>query len=231
MLRDRFARFVLKRVDAVVSGHPDWQVNLPIQPRNFVHIPSIVEDDFFSISRQPDSGLVLFAGGPRAIKGWPVLAAAWPMVKAAIPHARLVATGWPDLQRRIKAPPLGGSVDFKETLPARELAHLMAEASVLTIPSLYEVAPLILTEAWALELPVVASAVGGIPGLASGAALLVPPERPSKLADGLISALRGDAGIGELVAEGRRRSEKHARAVVAADHVALYNELLRENHG
>jgi glycosyltransferase involved in cell wall biosynthesis len=115
-------------------------------------------------------------------------------------------------------------------LPADQLAAPMAEASVLAIPSLFEVAPVILAEAWAMRLPVVASAVGGIPGLASGAAVLVPPGSASKLAERLIGVLRGYAGLDALVAEGRRRTEGHSSRAVRAKHLSLYSELLRE-HG
>ena len=230
-LRDRFARYVVEHVDVVVGSHPDWRVNLPIQPRRFSHIPNIVDDAFFTIHRRANSSVVLFVGGQRAIKGWPVLAAAWPAVKAAISHARLIAAGWLEGPRPLDVDPtVRDSISYEGTFPANQLVALMAEPSVLAIPSLFEVAPVILAEAWAMRLPVVAGAVGGIPGLASGAAALVPPGSASKLAERLIGVLRGYAGLDALAAEGCRRAESHSSRAVGAKHLSLYSELLRE-HG
>lgn len=228
-VRDRFARYTATHVDAVVGVHPDWRVNLPVEPRWFVHIPGIVEDRFFDGRRQSDSHVVFFAGGPRTIKGWPVLAEAWPAVLAAVPEARLVAAGWPpeEANAGVEAE-LAASIEIRRALSTDELAAEMAHAQVLAIPSLYEVAPLILTEAWAMQLPVVASAVGGIPGLAEGAALLVPPHSAHELAQALIRALRSEPGLDTLVEEGHRRSLAHRREAVAAKHIRLYERLVAE---
>jgi glycosyltransferase involved in cell wall biosynthesis len=128
-------------------------------------------------------------------------------------------------------PTVGDSISYEGTLPANQLAALMAEASILAIPTfLFEVAPVILAEAWAMRLPVVASAAGGIPGLASGAAVFVPPRSASKLAERLIGVLRGYARLDALVAEGRRRAESHSSRAVGGNHLSLYSKVLRE-HG
>ena len=54
-------------------------------------------------------------------------------------------------------------------------------ASVLVIPSQFEVAPVAVAEAWALRVPVVATRVGGMSTFANGAAALEPaePDRPA----------------------------------------------------
>jgi glycosyltransferase involved in cell wall biosynthesis len=91
-------------------------------------------------------------------------------------------------------------------------AHAMAEVyqdlDVVVIPSLSEGSPNVLLEAMAAARPVVATRVGGIPGLASDGvhALLVPPNDRDRLADAM-AALVED---GEL----RRRL-----AVCAREHV------------
>src|SRR5438874_2056554 len=80
-VRDRLSRRAVERADVVVGVNPAWNVNLPCRPSHFVYIPSIVDKRFYELERQPERGLVLFAGGTRAIKGWPLLAAAWPAVQ------------------------------------------------------------------------------------------------------------------------------------------------------
>jgi glycosyltransferase involved in cell wall biosynthesis len=102
----------------------------------------------------------------------------------------------------------------------------MAKASVLVIPSQFEVSPTVLAEAWALGLPVVATAVGGLRALAEGAAVVVPRREPEALAAGIVRALAGGEEVERLVGEGRHRAEAHRAEAVAKAHLALYTELV-----
>jgi glycosyltransferase involved in cell wall biosynthesis len=226
-LRNRLAERAVEHADVVIGVNPDWEVNVPRRPARFAYIPNMIDDAFFEQRFEPEPGVVLFAGGvSRAIKGWPLLAEAWGRVVAAVPEARLQVVGWPPEH------PLSGiddqyvgTINSSGWLPSADLAARMAHASVLVIPSQFEVSPIVLAEAWAIGLPVVAVPVGGIPALATGAALLVE-RRPEPLAEGIVEALKGGEHVGELVAEGRRRAEAHRPDNVAAAHVDLYNDLL-----
>jgi glycosyltransferase involved in cell wall biosynthesis len=162
----------------------------------------------------------LFAGGDNVIKGWDVLAAAWPAVRKAVPGARLNILGW----RGEAKPDLGPDVVAEGWTSSVGLAERMARASVLVIASKFEVSPTVLAEAWAVGLPVVATAVGGIPALATDAAILVE-RTPAALADGLVAALTDGERVARLVAEASRRAELHRAAGVADAHTALYEEL------
>jgi glycosyltransferase involved in cell wall biosynthesis len=217
---------VIKRADVIIGVNPDWTVNLPRRPRRFMHIPNIVDERFYEAQREPEPGLVLFAGGAAAIKGWALLAAAWPFVRKAVPEARLDVAGWisneaPDVVSAHQA-----SVSVEGWLSSDQLAARMARASALVIPSEFEVSPLVLGEAWAAGLPVVATRVGGLGTLADGAALVVSRREPEELADGIVRALAGGEEIDRLVAEGRRRAEAHRAEAVARAHLALYAELV-----
>jgi glycosyltransferase involved in cell wall biosynthesis len=86
--------------------------------------------------------------------------------------------------------------------------EVLAACDIFTLSSLAEGYPVALMEALALGLPVVATAVGGIPdAVRSGIeGLLVPPSRPDLLGDALLT-LAGDAGRrAEMGAAARRRS-------------------------
>jgi len=168
---------------------------------------------------------VLFAGGGKPIKGWSLLAAAWPRVLRSIPDASLNAVGWPTGELPPEIPPeLRRSVVVESALSSSELADRMAHAAVLVIPSEFEVSPIVLAEAWATGLPVVAARVGGVPALATGAAVLVERDADS-LFEGLVAALSGGEEIDRFVAEGRRRAEAHRADAVATAHISLYEEL------
>jgi glycosyltransferase involved in cell wall biosynthesis len=131
---------------------------------------------------------------------------------------------------RMPAPGLGPdhleSLVVEDWLSSAELAARMTRAAALVIPSEFEVSPIVLAEAFAMGLPVVAAPVGGVPALATDAALLVPRE-PGSLADAIVTALAGGEDVVRLVVEGRRRAEAHRADAVARAHVALYEELVQ----
>lgn len=223
-LRELLGARVARRADAVIGVHPDWSVNLSTPPRRFAYIPNGVDDEFFRVVSRPEAGLVLYCGGPAAIKGWPLLARAWPMVLGRRPDARLELAGW-------SPAPLDGHAPLPSSrmlgrLSARELSATMERASVLVLPSRFEVAPLLVGEAWAAGVPVVATAVGGLPRFAAGAANLVPPDDCRALAEAIVEALSGGPLIESLVAAGRRRADEFRAENVARKHLDLYEELL-----
>jgi glycosyltransferase involved in cell wall biosynthesis len=226
-LRDRLSISVIKRADVIIGVNPDWSVNLPRRPSRFVYIPNIIDERFYALQLEPEPALVLFVGGRRRIKGWPLLAAAWPAVREAVPEARLHVAGWvPDEGPADVGPAHRRSVVVEGWLSSEELAARMAKASVLVIPSRFEVSPTVLAEAWALGLPVVATTVGGLRVLAEGAAVLVPRQEPEALAAGVVRALAGGEEVERLVEEGRHRAEAHRAETVAKAHLALYTELV-----
>jgi glycosyltransferase involved in cell wall biosynthesis len=226
-LRDRLAKRAVEQADVVISVNPDWTANMPKRPQRFVYIPNIIDDRFFNMKRTSEPGLVLFTGGERAIKGWPLLAAAWPQVQAAVPDARLLAVGWSGGARSPLTGAGGNATTFEPWLSVEELAARMAKASALVIPSAFEVSPIVLGEAWALGLPVVATSVGGLKALVEGAGVVVRRREPAALASAIAEALAGGDAVQQLVREGRRRAESHRAEAVAAAHAALYEELVQ----
>jgi glycosyltransferase involved in cell wall biosynthesis len=89
---------------------------------------------------------------------------------------------------------------------ARALMELL---DVLVVPSMTEGSPLIVLEAMAAGLPVVASDVGGVPDQARHGeeGLLVPPGDPEALAGAMGELLRDPRRARRLGAAGRRRTE------------------------
>jgi glycosyltransferase involved in cell wall biosynthesis len=79
---------------------------------------------------------------------------------------------------------------------------------VLVVSSLSDGAPLVVLEAMGAGVPVVASAVGGIPEQIrhDGEGLLVPPGDPVALSDALLCLLRDPAYARRLGEAGRRRA-------------------------
>lgn len=113
------------------------------------------------------------------------------------------------LSQQARASGIDDRVEFAGPRTGADLAEAYAEADVVVLASRAETYGMVVTEALARGLPVVASAVGGLPeALGHGAdgslpGLLVPPDEPEALAD----ALRHWLEDGDL----RRRLRQAAR--------------------
>jgi teichuronic acid biosynthesis glycosyltransferase TuaC len=123
-------------------------------------------------SLQPTSRVVLFVGNLVPIKGLDTLVAAWRILLGAGevgPEDRLIFIGDGPLRARLqqesKTPGLDGTMRLVGPLPQSEIASWMRAASVLCLSSHQEGMPNVVVEALASGLPVVATAVGGIPDI------------------------------------------------------------------
>jgi glycosyltransferase involved in cell wall biosynthesis len=103
---------------------------------------------------------------------------------------------------------------------------LMRDADVLVVPSRREGCPMVILEAMAMETPIVASAVGGIPELVEDgkSARLVPPDNPDGLGRALDEVLRDRAEAGRLSRAARERIEQFSARRQAAQVAELYRQ-------
>jgi glycosyltransferase involved in cell wall biosynthesis len=120
-----------------------------------------------------------------------------------------------------------------ERLPARLLGYredipeLLAAADVVVISSRWEARPLVAQEALRAGVPVVATAVGGLPELLGDAAVLVPPGDATALAAAVSSLLADPARRAELAAAGPLQAETWpTEADTVAQVLSVYDELL-----
>lgn len=107
------------------------------------------------------------------------------------------------LERR--AGELGVRVRFAGAVGQDEIRRHYAEADVFCLPSFAEGVPVVLMEAMAMGLPVVATRISGIPELVDDGAtgLLVPPARADELASAL-AELASDPGRREAMGAAAR---------------------------
>jgi glycosyltransferase involved in cell wall biosynthesis len=81
----------------------------------------------------------------------------------------------------------------------------MAASDLFVLPSAWEARALVVQEALAAGLPIVVSAVGGLPELVADAGVLVPVGDARMLADAVVDLLADPARRRALAAAGRRR--------------------------
>ena len=165
---------------------------------------------------------VLAVGRMRIRKGFEILLHALAAAREKGRRPRLVIAG--DGERRLslsalaRSLRLGTSVRFAGRCSRSEVARLRQRATALVVPSTYEGMPLVVLEAMGDGIPVIASAVSGIPEVVvdGETGWLVPPERSGALADALIAAMSDPAESRRRGEAGRRRLDQGYRPRHAA---------------
>ncbi|MFK7944203.1 MAG: glycosyltransferase [Paracoccaceae bacterium] len=108
-----------------------------------------------------------------------------------------------------------------------DMADMLAALDVLAAPSRWEGFGLMLVEAMAAGVPVIASNVGGMPDVLGRAGLLVPPDDPNLLAEAM-AALLGDAeGRTDMATRGRIQSARFDWTRTANRVCNIYDRIAR----
>lgn len=157
-----------------------------------------------------DSTVCLAVGRLVRVKGYDVLVEAMKQVSDQKRNITCVIVGEGEargeLTRQIHEAGLDGRVILAGYLPRETIASALASCDVFAMPSRYEGTPIAVLEAAAMACPILASDAGGIPELVANEehALLVQPEDPSALAQGLIR-LGADRAFARRLGENAQR--------------------------
>jgi len=148
-------------------------------------------------------------------------------VSARHPAARLVLVGDGPLRETLRTSIRDlGLTDTVDMLGSRiDIPQLLAGLDLFVLPSRSEGIPMTLLEAMAARLPVVATAVGGIPAVVrrGETGLLVPPGEPAALAEAISVTLDDRAMANAMGEAGRRRvEEEFDLRRVSEEYEALY---------
>ncbi|MGA9762551.1 MAG: glycosyltransferase [Gaiellaceae bacterium] len=201
----------------------------------FELVPNVVDTSLF-FPRDREAGArekrLLFVGNLESthIKGFPTLLDALTRLSERRRDWRLDVIGTgparAGYEEKAAASGLAESIFFHGTKTKREVAELMRAADVFVLPSRYDNMPCAVVEAMASGLPVVSTAVGGIPEMVGeGAGILVPPSDPAALAGALGAVLSnlGSYDRAKLAADARARYSLEA---VGAQLQGIYSSLL-----
>ncbi len=183
------------------------------------------------------SPTILFVAGrigrTDTYKGLDTLLDAMALVSKKVPSARLVVVGDGDMlyEYEMRAERLTpGIVSFTGTLHGEMLTAEYQKAHVLAHPSRNESFGMVILEAMATELPVVATNVGGIPTLLQDGktGFLVPPGNSEMLAEKLIEVLTDHELSAALGKNGRLRAiENYSWSGRATTYHTIFESFIR----
>lgn len=176
--------------------------------------------------RQTSRVRIMFMGRVIADKGADVLLRAATLLgpgddATESPRAEIVVVGRPgftpdaplsdyELELRRLAAASAVPVRFEGFVPRTRLPDLLRGADVFVVPSKWpEPSGLVVGEALASGLPIVASRVGGIPELVGDAGVLVPADDPVALAEALRALLADPGRRSALATAARQQALEH----------------------
>ena len=106
-----------------------------------------------------------------------------------------------------------------------DIADIYAALDVLVAPSRWEGFGLVAAEAMAAGVPVIASDVGGLPGVLGGAGRIVPPEAATALAAAIESVLSDASERARMIADGKAQAANFDWSASAGKLASLYQAL------
>lgn len=170
-----------------------------------------------------DGPYVLHAGGAARRKNLRALAEAWPLIRRERPDLLLALAGPAHPERTALFRRMPG-VRLLGRLPDDAMPGLVAAASVVAVPSLYEGFGLPVLEAMAANVPVVAANTSSLPEVAAGHAILVEPDAAA-IAAGIVDATSGDSAVTALVTGGRAHAAGFTWERSALGHAQVWSSL------
>ncbi len=173
-----------------------------------------------------DGTKLMFVGRLAGVKGVPVLLDAFAAAREVMSELSLTMVGdGPDraaLEAEVRTRGLQDAVHFAGYKSQSEVAELLAGHDALVLPSFAEGVPVVLMEAMAARMPVIATQVGGVGELVrpNETGLLVSPGDADGLRDAILS-LMGDAARRDAMgAAGRARIDAEFTATTEAARLA-----------
>lgn len=233
-LARRVKSLVLRHAALVlpVSGHIAREVGAEGAPVLRMGVDTRAVRD--AVTRSPEPGLLLAIARLADKKGIDVLVAATARLEGA--HLEVIGDG-PErqaLERQVRDLGVEGRVRFRGRLPRAGVLEALGRAQAVVIPSRVgangdmEGTPVVLSEAMAAGVPVVASDLGGLAECVTDGVdgLLVPPDDVDALAAALDKVVNGGVDLEGLGSAARATAARRLDAgVVGAEYGRAFASL------
>jgi glycosyltransferase involved in cell wall biosynthesis len=247
-INEMLLRFVLRKVNHIIAlSKYDLEImnHLKISPYKVSVIPNGINFSRYSTplrgahysrnKRDLDAPYILCVTRIREAKGLEFLIRAAAQVVSKRPEAKFFLVGncpktyAEKLRNLTRKMNVEKNFLFKGHIPheSDELLELYRRASIFVLPSLMESFPLVLLEAMASSLPIVASQVGGIPDLVSPSeGILVAPGNIAQLSSSILFLLENGAIRNKLGESAREKARNYSWGKVAQETISVYEKLL-----
>jgi len=232
--RARLERVASRRFHRVVAVS-SWVERYLVDDAGFPASRVVCIPNGWEGSPAPTSGVaeaptIVCVANFRSQKGHDVLLRAFARVRRSLPAAELLLVGDGELRPAIarQAEELGVAAGVRFLGPVDEVWPVLEQAHVFALTSRYEPLGIAVLEAMAAGLPVVATNVGGIPGVVRRdvTGVLVEPGEDEAMAAALLRLLADPAERRRMGDAGRAAAAPlHARRMLDA-YFDLYRQLL-----
>ena len=163
-----------------------------------------------------------------------------PQVLKACPDCRFIFAGAIDdrayfntIQKSVFDHGLSPWVEFTGELSTEPLYKLYRDVTVFVFPTHYESQGVVLLEAMAFGLPVIASRIGpvlDVVSLEKASALLIDPDNTEEIAEAIIKLLGDESLRNKISAKGRKlASSRFSWSQTAQGMLAMYEELIESS--
>jgi glycosyltransferase involved in cell wall biosynthesis len=195
--------YVVSEVDHYLkTGVPDTEV-----------IENPISDIFFEQEKRENGGSIVYPGSINCRKNQIGLMKALDLLKkdnirfhCVLPGPILEREYFRELQKTIKKFDLEQEVTVPGPVPFEHLLRLYSEAGIMVMTTLQETAPMVISEAMAMGIPVIAPPVSGIPYMVSPGktGFLINPQSTEELASHM-AMLLDDAALRKKFSDESRK--------------------------
>lgn len=221
----QFYRANLNRISVIYLGRDET-----LKP---VTDPSLIAQA--KAEYQIEGDYLLYVGTLHPRKNLVRLIEAFAMALAAVslPHPKLVIAGgkgwlYQEIFAKVEMLGLAGQVIFPGYIAERLKPALLSGATAYLFPSLYEGFGLPVLEAMACGTPVLTSQASSLPEVAGDAALLINPQEPAEIAQGIIQLMTQADLRRQLVERGFHQIQKFSWAKAATQLLEVVEKVGQE---
>jgi glycosyltransferase involved in cell wall biosynthesis len=166
---------IIKNADSVIALTKDMKrVLQEIYSRDIEVVPNGIDiEDYqnrpYEHERESPEARIVFVGRLDPVKNLPSLLRAMKIVCEVLPDAKLIIVGdgeeREDLESLSDSLGIRDRVDFVGRTPHENIPDYLSQADIFVLPSVSEGFPVVILEAMACGLPIVATRVGGVPDI------------------------------------------------------------------
>jgi len=201
------SKIILKNADAVIALTEDMKNHLKnIYEREILIIPNGIDlskfeylskDNYYKVfGFDKNIKIILYVGSFRPVKGLKYLIEAMKIIGNKEKRLFIIGHGKEkdDLENQVKNLNLEDCITFIGKIPNQEVFKYMASSDVFVLPSLSEGFPIVILEAMASGLPIVATKVRGLPEIFKDGqnGFLVETRNPEKIAEKILLILNDE---------------------------------------